>query len=62
MHEAKSMNAPQWRIWLVTALLCGWGMLGMRFVQKEQWPMVLLCLLLMLSNGVTLWRLTKKGK
>lgn len=56
------MNAPQWRIWLVTALLCGWGILTIRFVQKEQWPMALLCLALMVSNGVTLWRLTRNGK
>lgn len=46
----------------MTALLCGWGILAIRFVQKGNLPFALLCLLLMVTNGVTLWRLTKKGK
>lgn len=56
------MNAPAWRIWLVVALMCGWGILSIRFVQRQEWLMVGLCLLLLITNGVTLWRLTKQGK
>ncbi|WP_309572751.1 hypothetical protein [Deinococcus sp.] len=56
------MNAPAWRIWLVTALVCGWGILAIRFFYRQQWPMAGLCVLLMIVNGITLWRLTKHGK
>lgn len=56
------MNAPAWRVWLVVALICGWGILTIRFVQKEQWVMAGLCALLAVVNGITLWRLTKNGK
>jgi hypothetical protein len=56
------MNAPAWRIWLVTALVCGWGILTIRFLQTGTWPMAILCALLMVANGITLWRLTKYGK
>lgn len=56
------MNAPPWRIWLITALMCGWGILGIRFVYKGETPLALMCLLLLVANGVTLWRLTRHGK
>jgi len=56
------LNAPPFRVWLVTALLCGWGILAIRFVQKGNLPFALLCGLLMITNAVTLWRLTKNGK
>lgn len=56
------MNAPAWRIWLVVALVCGWGILTIRFVQREQWPMAVLSFVLALVNAVTLWRLTRHGK
>ena len=56
------MNAPAWRIWLVVALMCGWGSLAIRFATKQEWPMALLCVVLLISNGVTLYRLTKNGK
>lgn len=56
------MNAPAWRIWLVTALVIGWGALTIRFASKQEWPMALLCAVLLVSNGVTLYRLTKNGK
>ena len=56
------MNAPAWRVWLVVALVCGWGILTIRFVQRGQWPMAGLCALLLIVNGVTLWRLTRHGK
>lgn len=56
------LNAPAWRVWLVVALMCGWGILTIRFVQKGNVPFALLCALLLISNGVTLWRLTKKDR
>lgn len=56
------MNAPAWRIWLVGILMVLWGVLGVRFIQKEEWVMVFLSALLMVSNAVTLWRLTRYGK
>ncbi|WP_194165299.1 hypothetical protein [Deinococcus terrestris] len=56
------MNAPAWRIWLVVALMCGWGILGIRFVQKGDVIFAVLCAALFLSNAVTLWRLTRNGK
>lgn len=56
------MNAPAWRIWLVAALVCGWGLLAGRFMQKQEWAMMGLCLILMIFNAVTLWRLTRHGK
>lgn len=56
------MNAPKWRIWLVTALVCGWGILALRFAQRQEWPMAGLCVLLLIVNAVTLWRLTQRGK
>lgn len=56
------MNAPAWRVWLVTALVCGWAILTIRFVQKGEWPFAILCVLLLISNAVTLWRLTRRGK
>ncbi|AFD26240.1 hypothetical protein [Deinococcus gobiensis] len=56
------MNAPAWRIWLITALMCGWGILGIRFVQKGDPVLALMCLALLIANGVTLWRLTRQGK
>lgn len=56
------MNAPAWRIWLVTALVCGWGILTIRFVQQGNVPLALLCALLLVSNAVTLWRLTRRGR
>ena len=61
-HEDRLLNAPAWRIWLITALMCGWGILGIRFIQKGDTPLALMCLLLLVANGVTLWRLTRKGK
>lgn len=61
-HEVPAMNAPAWRIWLVTALVIGWGILTIRFASKQEWPMALLCAVLLVSNGVTLYRLTKNGK
>ncbi|WP_221091475.1 hypothetical protein [Deinococcus aquaedulcis] len=56
------MNAPAWRVWLVTALVIGWALLTFRFVQTAQWPMAGLCFLLLISNAVTLWRLTQRGR
>ncbi|GAA5501810.1 hypothetical protein Dxin01_01549 [Deinococcus xinjiangensis] len=56
------MNAPAWRIWLTVALMCGWGILGIRFAQKQDWAFVLMCVALFIVNGITLWRLTKNGK
>ena len=56
------MNAPQWRIWLVTALVCGWAILALRFVQKGDLIMAGLCAALLVVNAVTLWRLTKSRK
>ncbi len=56
------MNAPAWRIWLITALMCGWGILGIRFVQKGDPVLALMCLALLIANGVTLGRLTRQGK
>lgn len=56
------MNAPAWRVWLVTALLCGWGILVIRFVQNGDLPLALVCGLVFLSNALTLWRLTRRGK
>lgn len=56
------MNAPAWRIWLIAALMCGWGILSIRFVQKGDTALALMCLLLLVANGVTLWRLTRRGK
>jgi len=56
------LNAPAWRVWLVVALMCGWGILSIRFVQRQEWPMAGLCVLLLITNAVTLWRLTKHGK
>lgn len=56
------VNAPPFRIWLVTALLCGWGILAIRFVQKGNVPFAVLCGLLMITNAVTLWRLTRKDR
>lgn len=56
------MNAPAWRIWLVVALMCGWGILGIRFFQRGDTVFALLCLALFLNNAVTLWRLTRGGK
>ncbi|WP_199698464.1 hypothetical protein [Deinococcus cavernae] len=56
------MNAPAWRVWLTTALVCGWGILTIRFVQKGEWLFALLCGLMLLVNGVTLWRLTRTGR
>lgn len=61
-HEVSEVNAPKWRIWLVTALVCGWGILALRFGQRQEWPMAALCLLLLIVNVVTLWRLTRRGK
>lgn len=56
------MNAPAWRIWLVVALVCGWGILTIRFVQQGSVPLALLSGLLLITNAVTLWRLTKNRK
>lgn len=56
------MNAPAWRVWLVVALMCGWGILAIRFVQQGNVAFALLCALLLITNGVTLWRLTRRGK
>ncbi|MBB5234969.1 hypothetical protein [Deinococcus budaensis] len=56
------MNAPAWRIWLVAALVCGWGILTIRFVQTGSIPLAILSALLLITNAVTLWRLTKHGK
>lgn len=56
------MNAPAWRIWLVVALMCGWGILGIRFGQRGDLIFALLCAALFLNNAVTLWRLTRNGK
>lgn len=56
------VNAPAWRVWLVVALMCGWGILTIRFFQTNQVPLALLSLLLLASNGITLWRLTRRGK
>ncbi|BDP42868.1 hypothetical protein DAETH_28370 [Deinococcus aetherius] len=44
------------------ALMCGWGILAIRFVQRGNVPFALLCALLLITNGVTLWRLTRRGK
>ena len=56
------MNAPAWRIWLVGALMVLWGVLALRFVQRNELVMAGLCALLMIANGITLWRLTRHGK
>ncbi|WP_198170879.1 hypothetical protein [Deinococcus arboris] len=56
------MNAPAWRVWLVAALVIGWTLLTLRFVQRQDWVLALLCLLLLGSNAVTLWRLIKRGR
>ena len=56
------MNAPAWRVWLVVALMCGWGILGIRFFQQDELVFALLCAALFLNNAVTLWRLTRNGK
>lgn len=53
------MNSPAWRVWLTTALVCGWGILAIRSVQKQEWLFVVLCSLMFLVNVVTLWRLTR---
>ncbi|WP_291431698.1 hypothetical protein [Deinococcus sp.] len=56
------MNAPAWRIWLVVTLMCGWGILAIRFSTRQEWPMAGLSALLLITNGVTLYRLTRHGK
>lgn len=56
------MNAPAWRVWLVVALMCAWGILAILFVRKGDLLLALLCLLPFVSNGVTLWRLTSKDR
>ncbi|MFC4638908.1 hypothetical protein [Deinococcus hohokamensis] len=56
------MNAPAWRIGLVAVLMVLWGLLALRFVQREEPVMSGLCLLLLLANAVTLWRLTRRGR
>lgn len=56
------MNAPAWRVWLVTALVALWGVLALRFAQRGELVMAGLCALLMIVNGITLWRLTRHGK
>jgi hypothetical protein len=56
------VNAPAWRIWLVVALVCGWGILTIVFASRQEWLMTALCAALMINNGVTLWRLTRQGK
>lgn len=56
------MNAPGWRIGLVAVVMVLWGVLALRFVQRGEPLMTGLCLLLLLTNAVTLWRLTRHGK
>ncbi|MFC6591262.1 hypothetical protein ACFP81_03970 [Deinococcus lacus] len=53
--------APQtWRIWLVTFSLCAWGILGMVAYGRDKLPIALLCLVMFISHGVTLWNLTRR--
>ncbi|MDV6374489.1 hypothetical protein [Deinococcus arenicola] len=56
------MNAPRWRIWLVTALVCGWGILTIRFGTQANWPLAAVSLVLAVFNAYTLYGLTKRGK
>ncbi|WP_291423864.1 hypothetical protein [Deinococcus sp.] len=56
------MKTPAWRIWLTTALVCGWGILAIRFFQKENVPFAIMSVCLMIANGVILWQQTKKGQ
>ncbi|MFK7602299.1 MULTISPECIES: hypothetical protein [Deinococcus] len=56
------MNAPVWRVWLVTALVCGWGILTIRFVTTSNWPLAIVSLVLAVFNAYTLYQLTRKGK
>ncbi|MFC4426922.1 hypothetical protein [Deinococcus navajonensis] len=56
------MNAPAWRIGLVAVLMVLWGLLALRFVQRGESVMAGMCLLLLVANAVTLWRLTRHGR
>lgn len=56
------MNAPAWRIWLVTALVCGWGILTIRFATTNNWPLAVVSLVLAVFNAYTLYNLTRRGK
>ena len=53
------MNAP---VWLLVLLMCGWGILGIRFVQKENLPFALMSAVLFVWNGWRLWVRTRSGK
>lgn len=54
------MNSPGWQVWLYTFLVCGWGILSIRFIQKQMWPLLALSLVMLISHAVMLWRVTRR--
>lgn len=54
------LNSPGWQVWLYTFLVCGWGILSIRFIQKQMWPLLALSLVMLISHAVMLWRVTRR--
>ena len=55
-------NVPVWRVWLVTAIAALAGMLAISAGLREQWPVPLLALALLLRNVFQLWLFTRRPR